>query len=110
MFWSEAINQSKYEKLDIIHVEELAEDELMEKFSQYNVLSKLGPLKNYYNHIFIIGPEFQEMRNYGVILELADSAVTVISTNKNDKRELNQYLQKINLFNVKSFGILRKAD
>lgn len=110
MFLSEAINQSKYEKLDIIHVEELAENELMEKFNQYNVLSKLAPLKNYYDHIFLIGPEFQSMENYGVFLELADSAVTVISANKNDKRELNQYLQKINLFNVKSFGILRKAD
>lgn len=110
MFLSDAINQSKYEKLDIIHVEALSEDELVDKFSQYNILSKLAPLKNYYNHIFIIGPEFQSMSNYGVILELADSAVTVISANKNDKRELNQYLQKINLFNVKSFGILRKAD
>lgn len=110
MFLSDAINQSKYEKLDIIHVEDLSEDELVDKFSQYNILSKLAPLKNYYNHIFIIGPEFQIMSNYGVILELADSAVTVISANKNDKRELNQYLQKINLFNVKSFGILRKAD
>ena len=110
MFLSDAINQSKYEKLDIIHVEDMSEDELMDKFSQYNILSKLAPLKNYYNHIFIIGPEFQTMSNYGVILELADSAVTVISANKNDKRELNQYLQKINLFNVKSFGILRKAD
>lgn len=110
MFLSEAIKQTKYEKLDVIHVEEMSEDELMEKFSQHNVLSKLAPLKNYYNHIFIIGPEFQNMENYGVILELADSAVTVISTKKNDRHELNHFLQKINLFNVKSFGILRKAD
>lgn len=110
MFLSEAINQTKYEKLDIIHVEEMPENELMDKFSQYNVLSKLSPLKNYYDHIFIIGPESQSMENYGVILELADSAVTVISSKKNDRYELNHYLQKINLFNVKSFGILRKAD
>lgn len=110
MFLSEAINQSKYEKLDIIHVEDMTENDLMEKLSQYNVLSKLSPLKNYYDHIFLIGPEFQNVENYGTILELADSAVTVISATKNDKNELNHYLQKINLFNVKSFGILRKAD
>lgn len=110
MFLSEAINQTKYEKLDIIHVEEMPETELMDKFSQYNVLSKLSPLKNYYDHIFIIGPEFQELENYGAILELADTAVTVVSAKKNDRYELNHYLQKINLFNVKSFGILRKAD
>lgn len=110
MFLSEAINQTKYEKLDIIHVEEMPENELMDKFSQYNVLSKLSPLKNYYDHIFIIGPEFQELENYGAILELADTAVTVVSAKKNDRYELNHYLQKINLFNVKSFGILRKAD
>lgn len=110
MFLSEAINQTKYEKLDIIHVEEMTENELMDKFSQYNVLSKLSPLKNYYDHIFIIGPEFQELENYGAILELADTAVTVVSVKKNDRYELNHYLQKINLFNVKSFGILRKAD
>ena len=110
MFLSEAINQTKYEKLDIIHVEEMPETELMDKFSQYNVLSKLSPLKNYYDHIFIIGPEFQELENYGAILELADTAVTLVSAKKNDRYELNHYLQKINLFNVKSFGILRKAD
>lgn len=110
MFLSEAINQTKYEKLDIIHVEEMPENELMDKFSQYNVLSKLSPLKNYYDHIFIIGPEFQELENYGAILELADTAVTLVSAKKNDRYELNHYLQKINLFNVKSFGILRKAD
>ena len=110
MFLSEAINQTKYEKLDIIHVEEMPETELMDKFSQYNVLSKLSPLKNYYDHIFIIGPEFQKLENYGAILELADTAVTVISAKKNDRYELNHYLQKISLFNVKSFGILRKAD
>ena len=110
MFLSEAIQHSKYEKLDIIHVEDMAEGELMKKFSQYNVLSKLSPLKSYYNHIFLIGPEFQTMENYGPILELADSAVTVISSKKNDRHELNHYLQKINPFNVKSFGILRKAD
>lgn len=110
MFLSDAINQSKYEKLDIIHIEEMAEEEMMDKFSQYNILSKLSPLKNYYDHIFIIGPEFERMNNYGVFLELADSAVTVMSARKNDRYVLNQYLQKINLFNVKSFGILRKAD
>lgn len=110
MFLSEAINQSSYEKLDIIHIEEMPEEELMDKFSQYNVLSKLAPLKNYYDHIFIIGPEFEKLDNYGVFLELADSAVTVISAKKNDRHALNHFLQKINLFNVKSFGILRKAD
>lgn len=110
MFLSEAINQTRYEKLDVIHVEEMPEKELMDKFSQYNILSKLSPLKNYYDHIFIIGPEFQELENYGAILELADTAVTVVSAKKNDRYELNHYLQKINLFNVKSFGILRKAD
>lgn len=110
MFLSEAINQSEYEKLDIIHVEEMNENALMAKFGEHNVLSKLSPLKNYYDHIFIIGPPFSEYENYGVFLELADSAVTVIDAKKNDRHELNHYLQKINLFNVKSFGILRKAD
>lgn len=43
MFLSEAIQHSKYEKLDIIHVEDMAEGELMKKFSQYNVLSKIEP-------------------------------------------------------------------
>lgn len=110
MFLSEAINQSKYEKLDIIHLEDMNEDELHNKFNEYNVLSKLSPLKNYYDHIFIIGPPYSEFENYGIFLELADSAVTVISAEKNNRDDLNQYLQKINLFNVKSFGILRKAD
>lgn len=110
MFLSEAINHSAFEKLDIIHVEEMDEEELMAKFNDYNVLSKLSPLKSYYDHIFLIGPPFEECENYGTFLELADSAVTVISAKKNDRQELNHYLQKINLFNVKSFGILRKAD
>lgn len=110
MFLSEAINQTEFEKLDIIHVEDMSENELMEKFANHNILSKLSPLKNYYDHIFIIGPPFRDYDNYGVFLELADSAVTVISAEKNDRNELNHYLQKINLFNVKSFGILRKAD
>lgn len=110
MFLSEAINHSAFEKLDIIHVEEMDEEELMAKFNDYNVLSKLSPLKSYYDHIFLIGPPFEECENYGAFLELADSAVTVISAKKNDRQELNHYLQKINLFNVKSFGILRKAE
>lgn len=110
MFLSEAINQSKYEKLDIIHVEDMTEEELLKKFSEHNVLSKLSPLKNYYDHIFIVGPPVSAVENYGVYLDLADSAVTVISAKKNDRDELNHFLQKINLFNVKSFGILRKVD
>ena len=110
IFLSDAINHTKYERLDIIHVEGLEKQELLKRFSQHNLLSKVSHLKSYYNHIFLIGPEFQSMENYGAILELADTAVTVISSKKNDRHELNHYLQKINLFNVKSFGILRKAD
>src|SRR5699024_7667378 len=82
---------------------------LKKKFNEYNVLSKLSPLKNYYDHIFIIGPEVSNIDSYGTYLELADSAVTVISAKNNNRKDLKHYLQKINLFNVKSFGILRKA-
>jgi len=110
MFLSEAIKPTECERLDIIHVEDLPEDELRVKFNEYNVLSKLSPLKNYYDHIFIIGPAVTSIDNYGTYLELADSAVTVISAKNNNRKELKHYLQKINLFNVKSFGILRKVD
>ena len=110
MFLSEAINPTECEKLDIIHVEDLPEEDLKKKFNEYNVLSKLSPLKNYYDNIFIIGPEVSNIDSYGTYLELADSALTVISAKNNNRKDLKHYLQKINLFNVKSFGILRKAD
>lgn len=108
MFLSEAIQPTTFDRLDVIHIEDLSDEEVFNKFNEYNVLSKLSPLTNYYDHIFIIGPTVVDMENYGTYLELADSAVTIISAHKNDKKELSKYLQKINLFNVKSFGILRK--
>ena len=108
MFLSEAIQPTAVERLDVIHIEDLSDEEIVTKFNEHNVLSKLSPLTNYYDHIFIIGPQVDDMENYGTYLELADSAVTIISAKKNDKHELSKYVQKINLFNVKSFGILRK--
>lgn len=108
LFLSEAINHTKYDKLDIIHVESMSEEELIFSLNEKKVPLKISKLKSYYNHIVIIGPRIRDLENYGAYMELTNNVITVIDAKNNDKYQLQNLLQKFKLFNVKSFGILRK--
>src|SRR5699024_2877697 len=54
-YLSEAIQQTQYENLDVIALEEVGEPEFIEVLNTRDIKSKLNPLKNYYDLVLIIG-------------------------------------------------------
>lgn len=105
---SEAIAQSQYSNLDLLEIEDISDDEFVNAVNEYDLKSKLKPLTNYYDVLIVIGPEKETFNYYANILELVDSAVTVVNGRKNDRKRLKSYIDKFRVFNIRSFGIIRK--
>ncbi|MFD2830017.1 ParA family protein [Corticicoccus populi] len=105
---SEAIAQSQYSNLDLIEIEEVTSDEFVSAVNEYDLKSKLSPLTNYYDVLIVIGPGEEHFSYYANILELVDSAVTIVNSRKNDRKRLKTYMDKFKVFNIRSFGIIRK--
>ncbi len=108
-YLSEAIQQTQYENLDIISLEEVKEQVFIEMLNTNDIKSRLNPLKNYYDLVLIIGPEAQNFEQYANIFELADSAVTVSKDKTSDYKALKHHIDKLGLFNIVSFGIIRNS-
>ena len=107
---SEAITRTQYENLDSIGIEEIDEDEFATTVNQFDLKSKLQPLTNYYDLLIIVGPETKKFNYYANVYELSDSAVTVVNSKNNDKDLLKKHIDKFKVFNIRSFGILRKDN
>lgn len=107
---SEAISRTQYENLDTIGIEEIDEDEFATTVNQYDLKSKLQPLTNYYDLLIIVGPEKKHFNYYANVYELSDSAITIVNSKNNDKNLLKKHIDKFKVFNIRSFGILRKDN
>ena len=107
---SEAITRTQYDNLDAVGIEEIDEDEFATTVNQYDLKSKLQPLTNYYDLLMIVGPEMKSFNYYANIYELSDSAVTIVNSKNNDKDLLKKHVDKFKVFNIRSFGILRKDN
>lgn len=108
-YLSEAIQQTQYENLDVITLEEVEESEFIEVLNTKSIKTKLNPLKNYYDLVLIIGPEANNFEHYSNIFELAESAVTVSKDKTSDFRKVKSHIDKLGLFNMVSFGIIRNS-
>lgn len=108
-YLSEAIQQTQYENLDVITLEEVEESEFIEVLNTKSIKTKLNPLKNYYDLVLIIGPEANDFEHYSNIFELAESAVTVSKDKTSDFRKVKSHVDKLGLFNIASFGIIRNS-
>ena len=107
---SEAITRTQYENFDTIGIEEIDEDEFATTVNQYDLKSKLQPLTNYYDLLIIVGPEMKSFNYYANVYELSDSAITIVNSKNNDKNLLKKHIDKFKVFNIRSFGILRKDN
>lgn len=107
---SEAISQTQYENFDSIGIEAIDEDEFATTVNQYDLKSKLQPLTNYYDLLIVVGPETKSFNYYANIYELSDSAITITNSKNNDKNLLKKHIDKFKVFNIRSFGILRKDN
>lgn len=105
---SEAIAQSQYTDLDLIGIEEIDENEFVSAVNNYDLKSKLKPLTNYYDALIVVGPGENFSKYHANILELVDSAVTIVNSKRNDRKRLKSYMDKFKVFNIRSFGIIRK--
>lgn len=105
---SESIARSQYENLDLMGIEEISEDEFATIANHYNLKNKLKPLTNYYDLMIVIGPEADTFNYYANIMEITDCAITVVNSRKNNKKALKSHLEKFEVFNIRSFGIIRK--
>ncbi|AKG73416.1 tyrosine-protein kinase family protein [Salinicoccus halodurans] len=108
-YLSEAIQQTQYENLDVISLEEVDEEDFIEVLNTKNIKTKLNPLKNYYDMVFLIGPEAEQFEHYSNIFELAEGAVTVSRDKTSDYRKVKRHIDKLGLFNMVSFGIIRNS-
>ncbi|WP_052256882.1 ParA family protein [Salinicoccus sp. YB14-2] len=107
---SESISRSQYENFDSVGVEKITEDDFATTVNQYDLKSKLQPLTNYYDLMIVVGPEADKFNYYANILELVDSALTVVNNKTNDRRLLKKHMDKFRVFNIRSFGIIRKDN
>ena len=108
-YLSEAIQQTQYENLDVIALEEVGEPEFIEVLNTKDIKSKLNPLKNYYDLVLLIGPEAERFEHYSNIFELADGTVTVSRDKTSNYKDLKRHIDKLGLFNIVSFGIIRNS-
>src|SRR5699024_6182764 len=97
-YLSEAIQQTQYENLDVIALEEVGEPEFIEVLNTKDIKAKLHPLKNYYDLVLVIGPETQKFEHYSNIFELADGTVTVSKDKTSDYKALKRHIDKLGLF------------
>ena len=108
-YLSEAIQQTQYENLDVISLGEVEETEFIEILNTKDIKRKLNPLKNYYDMVLLIGPEAEQFEHYSNIFELAESSVTVSRDKTSDYKALKRHIDKLGLFNIVSFGIIRNS-
>lgn len=108
-YLSEAIQQTQYENLDVITLEDIEEPEFIEVLNNKNIKAKLNPLKNYYDLVMLIGPEAKQFEHYSNIFELSESAVTLSRDKTSNYRQVKQHMDKLGLFNMVSFGIIRNS-
>lgn len=105
---SEAIAQTQYSNLDLLGIEDITDHEFVSAVNDYDLKSKLQPLANYYDVLIVVGPETETFNYYANILELVDSSITVVNSRKNDRKRLKSHIDKFRVFNIRSFGIIRK--
>ena len=108
-YLSEAIQQTQYENYDTINIGKIDEQHFLEILNTKDIKSKLNPLKNYYDAILIIGPEAKNFEHYSNIFELADGTVTVSRDKTSNYKDLKRHIDKLGLFNIVSFGIIRNS-
>ncbi|WP_411843705.1 AAA family ATPase [Salinicoccus sp. HZC-1] len=108
-YLSEAIQQTQYENLEVITIEDVEEPAFIDILNTKNIKAKLNPLKNYYDLVLLIGPEAEQFEHYSNIFELAESAVTVSKDETSDYRKVKRHIDKLGLFNMVSFGIIRNS-
>ncbi|HLQ97114.1 MAG TPA: AAA family ATPase [Candidatus Dormibacteraeota bacterium] len=108
-YLSEAIQQTQYDKLDVIHLGEIDEANFLEVLNTKDIKSRLSPLNNYYDMVFLIGPEATKFGQYANIFELTESAVTVSKDKTSNYKGLKHHIDKLGLFNIVSFGIIRNS-
>lgn len=108
-YLSEAIQQTQYENLDTINLGQTDQQRFLEILNTKDIKSKLNPLKNYYDVVLIIGPEAKDFEQYSNIFELADGAVTLSRDKTSNYKDLKHHIDKLGLFNIVSFGIIRNS-
>ncbi|TVT28892.1 hypothetical protein FO441_01015 [Salinicoccus cyprini] len=106
-YMSEAIKQTQYDELNYIGIEDVDDKELMDIIDGSNLDSRLNPLRNYFDTIIIIGPDYERYERYSSIFETADSLVTISKDNTSDYRKLRTYLNESDLFKLYSLGVIR---
>lgn len=107
---SESIAQTQYANLDLIEVEEISDDEFATTVNDFDFKSKLQPITNYYDVLIVIGPETASFEYYANVYELADSALTIVNDQRNGRKALKAHVDKLGLFNIRSFGIIKKCN
>lgn len=106
-YLSEAIDGTGFDLIDYIGIEDVEEADAANILNGSGVEERLLPLSNYFDCIFIVGPEYAFSDEYGHIFGLAEGAVTISKDKTSDYRKLRGYLNALKYYNVHSFGLIR---